>query len=173
MAKQKHREDHSSEQLPVEEVELFWIYPGERRPVIVKAKNERHAKHKVSESPEYDGFSIYVYPVEKFSAKCSPKGDSVKLEDTPEERAQEAREKALETFLMVKVVGGIVDQVSAFVDKDVAKEEAQTLARHLNHETDDLRVFRLNKDYLKWPFIRAEASEMFSAPLVGSPDFKG
>ena len=52
------------------EEEKYWIYEGERRPVVVQAKNARHAVHKVSQSSEYDGFPIYVTSVEDFARRC-------------------------------------------------------------------------------------------------------
>lgn len=48
----------------------FWIYPGERRPVVVKALTEKEAEDKVRKSPEYDGFGGKVYPVETFAELC-------------------------------------------------------------------------------------------------------
>lgn len=52
------------------EEEKYWIYEGERRPVVVQAKNARHAAHKVSQSSEYDGFPIYVTSIEDFARRC-------------------------------------------------------------------------------------------------------
>jgi hypothetical protein len=48
----------------------YWIYPGERRPIIVKAETEEEALEKVRKSPEYDGFGPSVYRVEAFSVLC-------------------------------------------------------------------------------------------------------
>lgn len=49
----------------------YWIYPGERRPVVVRAETEKEAEKKVMESPEYDGFGHRVYPVERFAEMCA------------------------------------------------------------------------------------------------------
>lgn len=78
MSKNKRKEkDRPATAAPQasEEAEKLWIYPGERRPVIVKARNERHAKHKVTQSSQFDGFPVYVYPVEDFFKKCFPSGE--------------------------------------------------------------------------------------------------
>lgn len=48
----------------------YWIYPGERRPVVVQAPTEKEAQEKVQKSPEYDGFGSRVYSVEKFAKLC-------------------------------------------------------------------------------------------------------
>ena len=49
----------------------YWIYPGERRPVVVKAETEEEAIEKVQKSPEYDGFPMpSVYRVEAFAVLC-------------------------------------------------------------------------------------------------------
>lgn len=48
----------------------YWIYPGERRPVVVKAETEKEAIEKVHKSGEYDGFPVYVYRVDVFSKMC-------------------------------------------------------------------------------------------------------
>src|SRR3990172_1042335 len=138
MAKQpKSQKDKDVIQVTADSEDPLWIYPGERRPVIVQAKNERHAKHKVSESPEYDGFPVYVYSVEKFSARRLPKGGGTKLEDTAEEKKlEEAKKKAKELFLIVKVIGGLTETVSAFTKEETAKSEAEKLAKHLSHESD-------------------------------------
>jgi hypothetical protein len=49
----------------------YWIYPGERRPVVVKAKTEEEAEELVRKSPEYDGFGSRVYRVETFGELCA------------------------------------------------------------------------------------------------------
>lgn len=48
----------------------YWIYAGERRPVVVKAATEKEAEEKVAKSPEYDGFGSRVYRVELFADMC-------------------------------------------------------------------------------------------------------
>lgn len=48
----------------------YWIYPGERRPVVVKAETEEEALEKVRKSREYDGFGPSVYRVEAFAVLC-------------------------------------------------------------------------------------------------------
>jgi len=48
----------------------YWIYPGERRPVVVKAETREEAEKLVYESLEYDGFGAYVYRVEEFAKMC-------------------------------------------------------------------------------------------------------
>ena len=48
----------------------YWIYPGERRPVVVKADSEKEAEDRVRENPAYDGFGIKVYPVQTFETLC-------------------------------------------------------------------------------------------------------
>ena len=47
-----------------------WIYPGERRPVVVYAMNETLAAVRVRESPQYDGLGSKVYSVEEFARLC-------------------------------------------------------------------------------------------------------
>lgn len=48
----------------------YWIYPGERRPVVVAAKTAEEAQKKVRESPAYDGFGIAIYRIEDFAVMC-------------------------------------------------------------------------------------------------------
>lgn len=48
----------------------YWIYPGERRPVVVQAKTKEEANQLVRQSPEYDGFPVYLYTVEQFAKMC-------------------------------------------------------------------------------------------------------
>jgi hypothetical protein len=48
----------------------YWIYPGERRPVVVQAETEEEALEKVRKSPQYDGFGGPVYRVEAFAVLC-------------------------------------------------------------------------------------------------------
>lgn len=45
----------------------YWIYPGERRPVVVKADTPKEAEDKVRKSPSYDGFPVTVFRVEDFA----------------------------------------------------------------------------------------------------------
>lgn len=52
------------------ELSNYWIYPGERRPVVVHAPTEKEAQQKVYKSPEYDGFGVTVYRVEEFARMC-------------------------------------------------------------------------------------------------------
>lgn len=54
-------------------VETFWIYPGERRTVVVKASFQEEAERLVRENPHYDGFSIVVYKVDEFEENCRKK----------------------------------------------------------------------------------------------------
>jgi hypothetical protein len=49
----------------------YWIYPGERRPVVVLATTEKEAVEKVQKSPHYDGFGDWVYRVEEYAKKCA------------------------------------------------------------------------------------------------------
>jgi len=49
---------------------VYWIYPGERRPVVVKADTELEAIRKVRENPNYDGFGAKIYRVEEFAEIC-------------------------------------------------------------------------------------------------------
>jgi hypothetical protein len=48
----------------------YWIYPGDRRPVVVEAADATEASAKVQRSPMYDGFGWCVYPVEGFARMC-------------------------------------------------------------------------------------------------------
>ena len=50
----------------------YWIYPGERRPVVVKASTYEEAIKKIERSQDYDGFPIMgkVYTVEQFALFC-------------------------------------------------------------------------------------------------------
>ncbi len=50
----------------------YWIYPGERRPVVVKASTCEEAIKKIVQSHDYDGFPIErgVYTVEQFALYC-------------------------------------------------------------------------------------------------------
>jgi len=48
----------------------YWIYPGQRRPVVVWAETMAGAEKKVHKSPEYDGFGDRVYRVEEFDRLC-------------------------------------------------------------------------------------------------------
>lgn len=50
----------------------YWIYTGERRPVIVQAKSREEALSKVRQSPEYDGFPPDVMQVSEFERRCRP-----------------------------------------------------------------------------------------------------
>jgi len=52
----------------------YWIYPGERRPVVVKAETNGEAEEKVRKSPDYDGFGVTVYRVEDFAKMCCADG---------------------------------------------------------------------------------------------------
>jgi hypothetical protein len=54
----------------VDHLSNYWIYPGQRRPVVVYATSEAQARIKVHESPEYDGFGDGVYRVEEFALMC-------------------------------------------------------------------------------------------------------
>lgn len=144
----------------------FWIYPGERRPVIVQARNERHAKHKVSESPEYDGFPVYVMPVHEFSGRCAPKGGGTDLPEVPgEESVSAPAQDRQEIFLAVKVVDGLIERVESFASKDVSIAESDKIAQHLSAESDDLRVFRLATDFIGTPGGREVAKEIYSATM--------
>lgn len=49
----------------------YWIYPGERRPVVVMAKDRMEAIRLVEKSPDYDGFAVFVYRVEEFAELCA------------------------------------------------------------------------------------------------------
>lgn len=48
----------------------YWIYPGERRPVVVMADTQEDADKEVRLSPDYDGFGGRVYTVEEYSMLC-------------------------------------------------------------------------------------------------------
>lgn len=48
----------------------YWIYPGQRRPVVVGARNAEEAQKLVVASPEYDGFGSDVYLVDQFAKMC-------------------------------------------------------------------------------------------------------
>lgn len=52
----------------------YWIYPGERRPVVVKANTYEEAIKKIERSQDYDGFPVMgkVYTVEQFALFCEP-----------------------------------------------------------------------------------------------------
>ena len=52
---------------------IYWIYPGERRPVVVKAETVEEAKRLVHENPQYDGFGDHVYTVAEFEKRCRDK----------------------------------------------------------------------------------------------------
>ena len=144
----------------------FWIYPGERRPVIVQAKNERHAKHKVMESPEYDGFPVYIYSIDKFAGRCVPQNGGTNPPDMANEEAVEIpAQKRHELFVMVKVVGGLTERVEAFTSKGEAYVEADKIGQHLDKETDDLRVFHLPTHIVGTPDGREVAKEIYSADI--------
>lgn len=49
----------------------YWIYPGERRPVVVQAETLAEAERKVRESPDYDGFGHRVFTVEDYARMCA------------------------------------------------------------------------------------------------------
>lgn len=48
----------------------YWIYPGERRPVVVMADTQEEADKEVRQSPDYDGFGGRIYTVEEYSTLC-------------------------------------------------------------------------------------------------------
>lgn len=50
----------------------YWIYTGERRPVVVQAQSRDEAMRKVILSPEYDGFHPDVMQVSEFERRCRP-----------------------------------------------------------------------------------------------------
>ena len=52
----------------------YWIYPGERRPIVVKAETQKEAEEKVRKSPNYDGFGGAVFRVEDFAKMCCEDG---------------------------------------------------------------------------------------------------
>lgn len=52
------------------EMERYWIYPGERRSIIVKASSREEAEGKVRKSPLYDGFGGRIYAIEEFAERC-------------------------------------------------------------------------------------------------------
>lgn len=54
----------------------YWIYPGERRSVVVKAATQKEAEEKVRKSPNYDGFNATVFRVEDFAKMCTEDGVS-------------------------------------------------------------------------------------------------
>jgi len=55
----------------------YWIYPGERRPVVVKANTHEEAIKKIVQSHDYDGFPIMgkVYTIEQFALFCESQED--------------------------------------------------------------------------------------------------
>lgn len=48
----------------------FWIYAGERRPVVVHAPTKEEAEEKIRKSPQYDGFGATAQRVEDFAKLC-------------------------------------------------------------------------------------------------------
>lgn len=132
MAKKKEVEEKSIDQV--------WIYEGERRPVVVHAKNERHAKDKVRKSPNYDGFPIYVVPIGKFLAKCAP------VEEVPAPAAgpEEKKIDDSKVFIAIKVVGGFLKEVKVYSDEAASKRDADKIAEHLDKSRDDLKIFAID-----------------------------
>lgn len=49
----------------------YWIYPGERRPVVVKAATQEEAERFVRSSLNFDGFGGRVYSVEEYAKRCA------------------------------------------------------------------------------------------------------
>lgn len=48
----------------------FWIYDGDRHPVIVEAPTRAEAVEAVKRSPMHDGFGMTVVPIELFARYC-------------------------------------------------------------------------------------------------------
>lgn len=165
MAKTKKASDAS--QVETLDGDLFWIYPGERRPVVVQAKNERHAKHKVTESPEYDGFPVYVFSVEKFAGRCLPKNGGTKLELTSEEKKlEEVKKKFKELFFLTEVTGGITERVSVFTELKPACWKVDELTTKVSFSARDIRVFRMNMDTVEGAASPVELDDVYSATLA-------
>jgi hypothetical protein len=51
----------------------YWIYPGERRPVVVKAESREEAEELIRNNKQYDGFGAYAYRIEEFAKMCDEK----------------------------------------------------------------------------------------------------
>lgn len=120
----------------------FWIYPGERRPIVVQASTQEIAMKRVQESPHYDGFPAYAEPVEKFSDYCTPAG-GWKTKDEPRRTASDVLEEPKDLFLLVKVVDGKVQKVRMLTSQDQAIKTARKTKEHLDEKTDAIALFAL------------------------------
>lgn len=113
----------------------FFIYPGERRPVVVAAKNARHARDKILKSPEYDGFPVYIYPIEKFAEECAGllvDKNEIKVElEPPQER-----------YIVITSKAGIPVDLSE-MDSDVLAVDAAARILRVINDFSDVRVFRI------------------------------
>lgn len=52
-----------------DEEEVYWIYDGERRPVIVKARSHDEAEELIRKHSSYDGFPIVVHRVDEYARR--------------------------------------------------------------------------------------------------------
>lgn len=148
MSKQKQKE--APKEAPVDPL---WIYPGERRPVIVRAKNERHARHKVTESQNYDGFPVYVVGVEKFLSQCFP---SDKKEQVSKEEYKE--KKSFDGYMMTVCYAGAVSGIRLFFSREEAFSEMQKLSN--NDALSTIQLFKVDVEEGRGTFL--ESLEMVS-----------
>jgi hypothetical protein len=152
--------------------EPYFIYPGERRPVIVQAKNKRHAIHKVQESPEYDGFPPYVFTIEDFNKRCL---SSVKVAEPVEkiDKVYKVDEVDIALFIAVKSVEGAVNEVFVAPTKGMIVSEADKLGRHLCPGIDSLVVYKIpmpdDLDSAESPKEPIRASFFYKPPLGKNP----
>jgi hypothetical protein len=160
MAKKKDVSEEKS-------VDQCWIYEGERRPVVVYAKNERHAKDKVRKSPHYDGFPIVVYPILKFISKCAPIEDVPVPVAGPEEKFDDSK-----VYFTAKAVSNRIIEVKVYSDGKAAVNDSDKLSEHLDREKDDLKVFVLDnhQEIGENEFIEARIHHEPLAPKKKAPE---
>ena len=102
-----------------------WIYPGERRPVVVMARTKDEAQQRVSGSPEYDGCGAYVYTIADYAKMC--KGEQVVIPKEPLKPVPRTsnpwiakdRGKISEAYFVINCHSGTVS-VYRFTDKNTA-----------------------------------------------------
>jgi len=121
----------------LESLKNIWVYEGERRPVVVEAKNERHAKDKIRKSPHYDGFPILPIPLLKFLEKCAPREDVPVPVEVPKKKDDS------HVFISIKALGGLVKSVKIYSSEKTATADAEKISSHLDSRHDDLKVFSL------------------------------
>lgn len=55
------------------EMLAYWIYPGERRPVVVKASSHDEAEGLIRKHQCYDGFPIIVFRIDEYARRQEDK----------------------------------------------------------------------------------------------------